>query len=79
VISAADSQQWTEVRMTIRRNGVGNGLVTVIHRQVSGQKIWDRRLDTATFNRLDSDGNEVDLPEALRRAVAALEAQRQRG
>lgn len=79
MISAADSQQWSEVRMTIRRNGASNGLVTVIHRTVSGQKIWDRRLDTATFDRLDSEGNEVDLAEALRRALAALEAQRQRG
>jgi hypothetical protein len=77
--SAADSQRWSEVRMTIRRNGPHHGLVTVIHRTVDGQKHWDRRLDTATFDRLDASGVEVDLPEALRRAVAALEAGRQRG
>ena len=77
--SAADSQRWSEVRMTIRRNGPSHGLVTVIHRAVDGQKHWDRRLDTATFSRLLEDGSEVDLPEALRRAVAALEAGRQRG
>lgn len=65
--------------MTIRRNGPHNGLVTVIHRTVDGLKHWDRRLDTATFDRVDSEGREVDLQEALRRAVAALEANRQRG
>jgi len=62
--------------MTIRRNGPHHGLVTVIHRTVDGQKHWDRRLDTATFNRLDGEGRELDLQSALERALQALRLNR---
>jgi len=62
--------------MTIRRVGEAGCLATVIHRTVSGQRVWDRRLDTASFQLADFEGSEADVHVALGAALERLQQNR---
>lgn len=78
--SAGESQRYSQVRMIIQRAHPDLILVTVSHRTVRGQSVWDRRLGYAQFSVSSVDGDPDDLLTALQAALDALRSHReQRG
>lgn len=77
--SAGETQRWAETRMIIRRLSNGRMMVSLIHRRVDGQRIWDRRTDVVEVPLSPGDPASVDVLEALRLAVQALGARRAGG
>lgn len=74
--SAGETQRWSEVRMIMRRQRNGRGLVTVVHRTVEGQRVWDRRLDMAEFPLEPGSPASAEVLTALQNALDALRARR---
>lgn len=75
MVDAGEAQRWSEVRMIIRRERNGRGHVVLTHRRVSGQRVWDRRLDQAVFPLDPGSPASTELLEALQLALDALRRQ----